>query len=135
MYALWFIFIGSVIIVTVSVILYQKNELEDWAVWLIAPIAIFGVASVATLIVSIALPIKAKQETAEFIINKEQVEQVVSSGDSWENAMVTNTVIEMNKWLAQAKASKRSFGWFSMYVYEDVESLEPIVIPKKPSDG
>lgn len=40
------------------------------------------------------------------------------------------TIIEMNTWLADAKARLETFGVFSMYYGTGVEDLEPIVIER-----
>lgn len=89
-----------------------------------------GVASFILLLVSIFVPITARAEVNYFIAQKEYVELAVENGSDLENIAITQTIIEQNTWLSQAKASKCTYGVFSRYYGVDLDVCEPIVIKR-----
>lgn len=66
-------------------------------------------------------------EYREFVETKQMVEDVYN-GDytQYENAGINIEIIELNKWLAHAKAEKQRFGDWSFYAGLDLDSLEYI---------
>ena len=64
------------------------------------------------------------KEVALFIQNKEYIEGHKSEAPI-EDAAITQTKIEMNQWLFNAKYSKERWGWWSIYP-EEVLNLTPI---------
>ena len=89
---------------------------------------IFAIVALVSLIGGIVSPIIAKQEMTEFNYTKQMVVETVDRGNNEQNYAVTNTVIEMNKWLADARASKDFYGIFSSYYLLDLSSIDPIII-------
>jgi hypothetical protein len=89
---------------------------------------IFAIVAFISLIAAIVNPIVAKQEVTEFNYTKQMVIETVDKGSNEQNYAVTNTVIEMNKWLADARASKDFYGIFSAYYLLDLDSIDPIII-------
>ena len=79
----------------------------------------FAVCGVATLKV-------AEEEYEQFLATQDVFEQVYVAENELENIKLTETIIEMNHWLVEAKASKKTYGCFSRYYYLNVEDLEPI---------
>lgn len=104
---------------------WDDKDIIGWAISVIAAIAL-----VVLIPVSIFVPMEARREVNYFIVQKEYVEMAVNNGEGLENIAITQTIIEQNKWLANAKASKATYGTFSRYYAVDLDSLEPITIRK-----
>lgn len=68
----------------------------------------------------------AEEEYEQFLVTQDVFEQVYVAENELENIKLTETIIEMNQWLVEAKASKKTYGRFSRYYYLNVEDLEPI---------
>lgn len=68
----------------------------------------------------------AEAEYEQFLATQDVFEQVYVADNELENIKLTETIIEMNHWLVQAKANKKAYGWFSKYYFLNVEDLEPI---------
>lgn len=74
-----------------------------------------------------AIALKAAEaEYEQFLVTQDVFEQVYVAENELENIKLTETVIEMNHWLVEAKASKKTYGCLSRYYYLNVEDLEPI---------
>jgi hypothetical protein len=87
------------------------------------------------LIPSIFSPIKAKKEYQTYIIQKEFVEEAYSNGTELDNIAMTQTIIEMNDWLINAKVNKKFYGNWSKYYNLDIDSLEPITAHRQDDDN
>ena len=68
----------------------------------------------------------AEEEYEQFLATQDVFEQVYVAENELENIKLTETIIEMNHWLVEAKASKKTYGCLSRYYYLNVEDLEPI---------
>lgn len=68
----------------------------------------------------------AEAEYEQFLVTQDVFEQVYVAENELENIKLTETIIEMNHWLVEAKASKKTYGCFSRYYFLNVEDLEPI---------
>ena len=90
-----------------------------------------GVISLILLLVSIFTPIVARREAATFEYHKEFIEEAIENGKELENIAITQTIIEQNKWLADAKAGLETFGCFSKYWGQGIEDLEPIKVERE----
>ena len=113
-------------------LLHDKYDDKDCIGW---AISILMAAAVMVLIpFSIFEPLNAQREANYFISQKEYVEMAVNNGEGLENIAITQTIIEQNKWLANAKASKATYGTFSRYYNVDFDSLEPITV-RQVDDG
>lgn len=106
-----------------------KYQESDWIGWCTAIAA--GFISFVLLLCSIFCPLTARREANYFMAQKEYVELAVENGKNLENIAITQTIIDQNKWLANAKASKATYGCFSKYHGVDLDSLEPIVINRE----
>ena len=135
MYNLWWITIAVAIIFVILIIVMiathcDINEnLKDIIEFGFT--MVLGIALLILLGFSIENPIKATQEYYDFVETRTMVEQVYS-GDytELENAGLNNAIIEVNKWLTKAKASKKQWGNWSMYYALDLDSLDYIVLKK-----
>ena len=77
--------------------------------------------------VSGAIALKgAEREYEQFLATQDVFEQVYDAENELENIKLTETIIEMNHWLVEAKAGKKTYGYFSRYYFLNVEDLEPI---------
>lgn len=133
MYGVWYLVIGFGVLLVLGIVLLiiNYNYLDnDCGVC-------FGFGTALTLIGAIGflfcfisvfiIPLQSKQEYLEFQIQKEQVELVIESGNDYANLAISQTIIELNTWLAEAKANKQTYGCFSNYYYIDLDNIEPIV--------
>ena len=68
----------------------------------------------------------AEADYEQFLATQDVFEQVYVAENELENIKLTETIIEMNHWLVEAKASKKTYGCLSRYYYLNVEDLEPI---------
>lgn len=98
----------------------------DWG-WGILGITA-AVALVIFLPLCIFLPIKAHAEVVKYKYDYEMVQEVVLNGKDLENIKITEKILEYNNWLSEAKADKETWGSWSIYYKEDLDSLKPIVI-------
>ena len=130
MFGLWYIAICLAVIALVLGILMIVYR-DDWDVdYYIAGFIITCLVSVAFVTLSITLPIKGKQEVEYFRHQSEYVATAVENGSDLENIAITQTIIEQNEWLANAKADLAVWGTWSIYYGTDLEELEPIVVRK-----
>ena len=73
----------------------------------------------------------ARNEYATFIETQELVETIYSGEyTEYENVGLNNKVIELNQWLAKARADKKNWGVCSVYHSFDLDSLEYIKLVK-----
>ena len=135
MYGWWYLVIASGVLIGVGIFLWSHgywcmDNAIEWGFG-IALIIIFFAAFLISIVLAISDPISAKREYLEFIEQKAIIEQVIESGDVYDNISISQSVIEANKWLAKAKASKKSYGCFSKYYKIDLDDIDPINILKK----
>ena len=93
-------------------------------------VAVAGFVSFVLLLVGIFAPVGAKKEIETFKYQKEFIEETVENGNDFENITISQTIIEQNKWLANAKAGLNTYGCFSRYWGQGIENLEPIKIER-----
>ena len=106
---------------------YDESEYIGWTIVILA-----GIASFVFLLCSIFVPLTGKREANYFMAQKEYVELAVENGKDLENIAITQTIIDQNRWLANAKASKATYGCFSKYYAVDfLDDLEPIVVERE----
>lgn len=127
------LFVIFAIIGGVGIFIYRKNyhEYKLTAGEIIGmSLAMLGcLLGVICLLLSIALPISAKEEYAKFVEAKTLSEQLVNNTSEYTDAGLTGKLLdcEPNEWLRGAKASKYTYGIFSSYYWLDVEDLDYIV--------
>ena len=136
MYNVWWIFIGFASIIAVLlismliVIIYNKIQYDDiYCAYIPISLAISGImliGFVVSLAVAITNPLAAKKEYSEYIRTYELVEDIYDSNQTIENVGLTNKVIELNQWLASARADKETYGNWSIYYAIDLDNLEYI---------
>jgi hypothetical protein len=97
--------------------------------WIAPLILFFGVVVVGILVLGVGCD--NKKQIEEFKYQKEIIEEAVENGTDLENVSITQTIIEQNSWLAQAKADVDAFGIASFYYGLGVEDLEPIKIKRE----
>lgn len=106
------------------------RELDDNVI-VLALTTLCSTVAVILCVISFVLPITAQSEVNYYIQQKEYVELAIENGEDFENIAITQIVIENNEWLAQAKASKLTYGCFSRFYNIDLSNLEPITIQRK----
>ena len=115
--------------------LERLNKITNSKSW------VSGISFIVAMIVGLGLlvcllvcPIEyctAKDKYATFIETQELV-RVVYDGEynEYENAGLNTKVVELNKWLAEARASKKNWGICSAYYSFDLDSLDYIKLVK-----
>lgn len=140
MYNLWYIVIGSVPILILGIVLIICSK-RSWcsydSEYTLELSGVIIIALAITLIItfislSICFPKMARQEYQTFINTQELVEEIYNEDSTLENAGLTNIIIDLNKWLAEAKASKEIYGNWSMYYALDLDNLEYIQLKVVP---
>jgi hypothetical protein len=96
----------------------------------LAVLAISGGLGLIFTLMSIFMPISCKWDVAYFKEQKAYVESAVANGTDLENIAITQTIIDANTFLAEAKADLRTWGVFSGYTGTDLEELTPIMIQR-----
>lgn len=124
---LWiFVFIGLAILSVVGIVVSNKCWLTNWADWLMPVSVITLIAAILFGSAPIALRFEAKAEIVQFEETREVVMMSAESGTNLENVGITQTVIDCNKWLAEARASVKTYGLWSVYHGLGVEYMEYI---------
>lgn len=146
MYNLWWIVIGSGILILIGIVLliitsnkkqklydgwWQKQKLYNrWDTignFIIGFVINFSLCFIITLLISIILPLNAKREYKEYLYNKQMIEMTYNSEvKDFENAGINSKIIELNQWVVKVKASKAQYGNWSSYCVIDVDGLEYI---------
>ena len=136
MYGLWLIVIILSSIAAISTVLaIIFDRIDDF--WSCKHVVFGGIAAgffiIAFVMIfpAIVYPIRAKAEIQEHLENKALIEQVIASGNDYDNIAISQKIIDYNAWLAEAKASKKIYGNFSRFYYEDLESIQPILPREK----
>lgn len=88
-----------------------------------AAIFIFG-------LISIIAPIEARNDMAVWTEFAEMAEETFENAEEYEKYGIAGNVAEYNKWLAEARASKKMYGNWSSYYFCDIDSLRPISLGK-----
>lgn len=134
MYGFWYLVIAVAFLGLIGlVIMFATQDMESEAPFYMgATFCSIGIVCLLIFIpLSIVNPIQAKKEIQTFYEQKQIIEEVIDTSEDLDNVSLTQTIIEMNKWLSEAKASIKTYGCFSKYWNKDVESIEPIRRPQK----
>lgn len=141
MFGLWWIFIGLIVVgvivlminIIVNTIINRKKGWSsvypnEWE-WGWATLIICGIVSLCIFLpLCIFEPKKAHEKVIKYKYDYEMVQEVVLNGKDLENIKITETILNYNNWLSKAKADKETWGNWSVYYKEDLDSLKPIVI-------
>ena len=137
MYGLWWIFIGIIscgalvliINIIVDTVEYGFDPVDwdwGWTSFIVSAIVDLGIV----LPLCILLPIQAHKEVIKYTYDYEMVQEVVLNGKDLENIKITETILNYNNWLSEAKADKETWDSWSVYYKEDLDSLKPIVVSR-----
>lgn len=116
----------------------QKNEKKRrfwrklWDIQFVLGItaAILGLVIFIFGLICIFAPIEARDEMAVWTEFAEIAEETFNSANELEKVGIAGNVAEYNKWLAEARASKKLYGNWSRYYFCDIDSLRPITLGK-----
>lgn len=134
MYNFWYLFFACIPILIVGIVLWVCSKRYSWFSNKGTTLEMSGIVTtfiaivflVIFILLAVVPPLCAKQEYIEFVNTKEMVELVYEDDGSIENAGLTSKIIEVNNWLAKARASKETYGDWSMYYYLDLNELDYI---------
>lgn len=104
---------------------YETREVVSGVICILSIII-----GVVFALLSIFLPIGAKRDVEYFKCQSEYVEMAIENGTCLENIAITQTVIDQNKWLADAKSHLATWGTWSRYYGSGLEDLDPIIIER-----
>lgn len=143
MFGLWWIFIGAiscgvltfVINIITNTIGNRRNGCaglypDEWVCGWVTLIAATVVDLAIFLPICIFLPIEAHKKVIKYRYDYEMVQEVVLNGKDLENIKITEKILEYNNWLSEARADKETWGNWSIYYKEDLDSLKPIVVSR-----
>ena len=116
----------------------QKNEKKRrfwnklWDIQLALGITAFALGLVIFVfgVMCIVAPIEARDEMAVWTEFAEMAEETFENAEEYEKYGIAGDVAEYNKWLAEARASKKLYGNWSSYYFCDIDSLRPISLGK-----
>ena len=120
----WLMILGILILITMICVLLKirNGRWSDWDMGVIT----FGVCAIIIGLVVLIGPLFARQEINTFKRYQELVEASYSKEETELNYAMNIQVIELNTWLAEARASEETFGIFSFYrgQLDDLEYIE-----------
>ena len=82
------------------------------------------------IIIACASGIKCKCNHQAYLERYAMVQTVIQNGEGIENIAINQTIIELNTWLSDAKASKATLGIFSGYYLMDLDGIEYLTVKK-----
>lgn len=133
MYNLWYLVFACIPILIIGVILLISSNFTtsiEKETTLTCSGGIITIITIAVLVIligiAIILPLQAKKEYTIYISTQEMVEEIYNENSTLENAGLTNKIIELNNWLTRARASKETYGNWSMYYNLNLNELDYI---------
>lgn len=116
----------------------QKNykKMEYWRKWWNTQLVFSIIATILGVLVfifgliSIIAPLDARHEVAVWTEFAEMAEETFENAEEYEKYGIAGDVAEYNKWLAEARASKKLYRNWSSYYFCDIDSLPPISLGK-----
>lgn len=90
--------------------------------------AIISLILVIFLLISILVPLYARDEAMYWTEFAPMAQSVIDNADTAQSVAIAGDIIEYNKWLADAKASKKTYGCWSGYYFINLSSLNYITV-------
>lgn len=104
------------------------NKLWDWAFIFIITAIILGFLILIFGLVGLCNTIEARDEVAIWEEFTTIAQETFDSANELEKIGIAGDVAEYNKWLAEARASKKLYGNWSSYYFCDIDGLRPITL-------
>lgn len=96
---------------------------DDWKIGLML---IAGFLLVIIILISLIAPLSSSIEIARWEEFLPMAETAIANGGSMDNFGITGNIIEYNTWLAEARASLKTFGcWSRYYTNRDIITTLP----------
>lgn len=90
--------------------------------------AIISLVLVIFLLITILAPLVARDEAIYWEEFAPMAQNIINSADSAQSIAIAGDIIEYNKWLADAKASQKTYGSWSAYYFIDLSNLNYITV-------
>lgn len=124
---LWIVVFSVLGVISIAgIILGKIFWVTDWSDWLVPCSAIALVFAIFIGGCAVAIRHEMIQEVATYEETRLMVTQSVENGSDMENIGITQTIIEQNHWLAEAKSSLKLYGMWSMYYDLGIENMDYI---------
>lgn len=106
------------------------HKLWDIQLAIIIVAFVLGLAVFIFGLMCIVVPIEARNDMAVWTEFAEMAEETFENAEEYEKYGIAGNVAEYNKWLAEARASKKLYGNWSSYYFCDIDSMRPISLGK-----
>jgi glucan phosphoethanolaminetransferase (alkaline phosphatase superfamily) len=120
----WLIILGvSIIVLIVCIILKMKDGyMSEWELGIL----ISGLFVLCCVVAIMGMFFTVKEEVKTFELYQEMIEASYSEDETELNYAMNIQVIELNTWLAEARACEETYGIFSFYKgkLDDLEYVE-----------
>jgi hypothetical protein len=125
---MWLVVFGVIVVLSVVALIISSRVLWKYgfADWLTPLSACVLIISLTIVLMLLGVRVESKRECLAFEETKSMLISSVDNAKNLENAGITSTIVEQNKWLANAKASVREYGVWSCYYNLGVEEMEYI---------
>ena len=90
--------------------------------------AIICLVLVIFLLITILVPLMARDEAIYWEEFAPMAQSIIDNADSAQSVAIAGDIIEYNKWLADAKASQKTYGSWSSYYFIDLSNLQYITV-------
>ena len=80
------------------------------------------------LLITIFVPLETRDEAMYWEEFAPMAQNIIDNADTAQSVAIAGDIIEYNKWLADAKASQKTYGSWSAYYFIDLSNLQYITV-------
>lgn len=80
------------------------------------------------LLITIIVPLETRDEAMYWEEFAPMAQSIINNADTAQSVAIAGDIIEYNKWLADAKASQKTYGCWSGYYFIDLSNLNYITV-------
>ena len=89
---------------------------------------IICIVLVIFLLITIIVPLCARDEAIYWEEFAPMAQTIINNADTAQSVAIAGDIIEYNKWLANARASQKTYGSWSSYYFIDLSNLQYITV-------